>query len=287
MSICFHIRLSRRCVCLAGGAMTMVLIGASLWTVNRDAAAAFAPTVARHVSATASDNKPPPYLTDSAGRLLMVQNVGPAKAQTDDPFHKRMIATPGGSLSQKWKHVTLAIRDELDIAAACARAPDKCSSAAALKFINITTEASKHEGRARLGNINRMINLAVRYTTDPRKHDIPDHWATPFETLESGTGDCEDYAIAKYALLRALNWPATDLRIVLVWDTRTRDYHAIEASFLAPDWLILDNGSLVISVPNKLPNYHPLFELSDSGVRQLNRPTSAERSKIINWSRLE
>ena len=65
-------------------------------------------------------------------------------------------------------------------------------------------EALKYEGRAKLGN-NRAVNLAAKCTTDTRKHRIPDHWATPFETIGSGTGDCEDYAITKYALLRALN----------------------------------------------------------------------------------
>ena len=260
------------------------LIGACLWNPFRDLDDGAS---ARQIFATGPDSSNRANSSRSDEKLLFVQDIKSANVHPDEPFHTRSNVTPEGHLSYKWQPVARAIRDELDIVAACAQAPDKCSSSAALKFLSITAEASKYEGRARLGNVNRAVNLAVKYTTDSRKHGIPDHWATPFETLGSGTGDCEDYAITKYALLRALNWPMSDLRIVLVWDNRSRDYHAVEATFLTPDWLILDNGTLIISAANKLPNYHPLFIIDKSSIRQLKRPAAGEKSKIANWSRLE
>ena len=36
---------------------------------------------------------------------------------------------------------------------------------------------------------------------------VPDRWSPPLETLATGRGDCEDYAIAKYVALTAAGIP--------------------------------------------------------------------------------
>jgi predicted transglutaminase-like cysteine proteinase len=215
------------------------------------------------------------------------QNVESPSVRPDEPFHTRTAATANAHLTQKWQAVERAVNDELATVAACSKATDKCSSDAATKFRNIVNEASGYEGRARLAYINRTVNLAVKYTDDTRTHGIPDHWATPFDTLGSGKGDCEDYAIAKFALLRATNWPANDLRIVLVYIRSNREYHAIEATHLGHDWLILDNALSGISPDTKLPSYHPLFVVDESAVRMLYHPARADQSKINNWNKIE
>lgn len=209
-----------------------------------------------------------------------------ANVRSDEPFHTRSVVTPAGHLLQKWGPVAAAIRDEIDAISVCSETPDKCSSDGAMKFRNIIKMASEYEGRVKLNQINRAVNLAVKYTTDARKHGIPDHWATPFDTLESGEGDCEDYAITKYALLRAMHWPASDLRIVLVFDGRRKEYHAVEATHLGHTWLILDNGISGTLEDAKLANYHPLFIVDDSGVRTLYRPPRGDGSKIMNWNKM-
>jgi len=215
------------------------------------------------------------------------QNVESASVRPDEPFHTRTTGTPIGHLAQKWQPVERAIRDELKTVAACSAATNNCTSDAAIKFRNIMNEASGYEGRARLAHINRAVNLAVKYISDTEKHGIPDHWATPFDTLVSGKGDCEDYAITKFALLRAMNWPAKDLRIVLVYVSPKREYHAVEATHLEHDWLILDNAHSIIVPDTKLPSYHPLFVIDESAVRMLYRPARADQSKINNWNKME
>ena len=104
--------------------------------------------------------------------------------------------------------------------------------------------------------------------------------------LKSGQGDCEDYAIVKYALLRAMMWPANELRIVIVWDGRSRDYHAVEATHLGHAWLILDNASLIISEDVNVRNYHPLFIITELSVRQLRRPAAADEAKAMKWNKM-
>jgi predicted transglutaminase-like cysteine proteinase len=215
------------------------------------------------------------------------QNVEPEGVRPDQPFHTTTAGPPIGHLVQKWQPVERAIQDELKTVAACSASTDKCLSDAAVKFRNIMIEASAYEGRPRLAYINRAVNLAIKYTSDTRAHGIPDHWATPFDTLESGKGDCEDYAITKFALLRAMNWPVKDLRIVLVYISRKREYHAVEATHLGHNWLILDNALSAISPDTKLPSYHPLFVIDETAVRMLYRPARADESKIDNWNKVE
>ena len=215
------------------------------------------------------------------------QDIQPASVRRDEPFHTKSILVANGHLTQKWQPVERAIEDELATVSGCSQAENKCSADGAKKFRQILDEASHYEGRARLAQLNRTVNLAIKYETDTRNHGIPDHWATPFDTFASGKGDCEDYAIAKYALLRAMHWPEKDLRIVLVYIERKRQYHAVEAARLGHDWIILDNGRLTISNDASVLNYHPLFTVDQSGVRKLEHASKADASKIKSWNTLD
>ena len=82
--------------------------------------------------------------------------------------------------------------------ALCEGDRDGCASPAALKFLDIVDAARSREGRARLGEINRAINLAIRPISDLAQHGQIDVWSSPLATLARGGGDCEDYAIAKF-----------------------------------------------------------------------------------------
>ncbi len=54
------------------------------------------------------------------------------------------------------------------------------------------------------------------------------HWGTLYEFLTQ-RGDCEDYAVAKYFMLRELGFPADDMRVVVTWERREPGYHAVLA----------------------------------------------------------
>ena len=86
-------------------------------------------------------------------------------------------------------------------------------------FSPSSTTARAREGRARLGETNRAINLAIRPMSDLAQYGQTDVWNTPLETFASGAGDCEDYAIAKLVALRMAGIAPEDLRIVVMHDT--------------------------------------------------------------------
>ena len=77
---------------------------------------------------------------------------------------------------------------------------------------------------ARLGLHERVtfLNAWVNQLVEPRADDpARDHWATPYETLARGAGDCEDSAIAKFFLLLASGTPGAAVRLLYAWHTES------------------------------------------------------------------
>lgn len=200
-------------------------------------------------------------------------DVRPAIAgRSGEPFNQTSYIAPEGLLWQKWRPIEKAIETELGVVSRCHVAPQECPTGAASKFSNIVTEALKHDRRTMLGIVNRAVNLSIAYTVDSKQFGVDDYWATPFESFASGKGDCEDYAIAKLAVLRAANWPIDDLRIVVLRDSLLREFHAVAAVRENGSWWILDNRTMAVIEDVKLAHYHPLFVVDASSVRQLSRP---------------
>jgi predicted transglutaminase-like cysteine proteinase len=103
------------------------------------------------------------------------------------------------------------------------------------RIAEIAAAASAKVGKAKLGEVNRAVNLAVKYV-----HEDVDYWQPAEETMSKLTGDCEDYATAKHNALVAAGFPAEDLKIKIVIDeTGTR--HAVLLARLGDELLILDN----------------------------------------------
>lgn len=69
--------------------------------------------------------------------------------------------------------------------------------AAARAFLQIIEQGRRREGRARIGEINRAVNLSIKPMTDLVQHGIDDVWSAPLATFAAGAGDCEDYAVTK------------------------------------------------------------------------------------------
>lgn len=83
-------------------------------------------------------------------------------------------------------------------------------------FAIASTDASKKQCVVDLelaADINRWVNRNVIFVTDQEAHGVRDYWQTLRETLRRGTGDCEDYAIAKWTLLQQYGVAQHDLQI--------------------------------------------------------------------------
>src|SRR3954451_9283206 len=69
--------------------------------------------------------------------------------------------------------------------------------------------------RELLAEVNRTLNR-IRFVQDAVHWGEDDYWATPAESVGSGGGDCEDFSIAKYFLLKELGVPISRLRMTYV-----------------------------------------------------------------------
>ncbi len=184
-----------------------------------------------------------------------------------EPFGLKTVPVTGGGLLAKWDGVTGEIRAESDVLARCREHTSPCP-AAAQKFLAVIAEGRAHQGRARVGVINRAINMAIVPTSDLTQWGVADRWSAPLETLTTGRGDCEDYAIAKYVALLEAGIAADDVRLVIVRDLALAQDHAVVAARLDGEWIVLDNRRLALLQDVNMPRVEPLFVLGQSGVKQ-------------------
>lgn len=109
--------------------------------------------------------------------------------------------------------------------------------------------------------VNLAVNKLLRYDTDADIYGTLDHWATPVETLTTGRGDCEDYALLKLAALRSAGLPAESLALVVVRDAKRNFFHAVLAVSTTSQTYILDNLRDTVLPDSALPQYQALYSL--------------------------
>ncbi len=116
-----------------------------------------------------------------------------------------------------------------------------------------------------IAGVNRFVNTAFRYATDLQTYGKSDHWALLREFLAREQGDCEDFAIAKFWMLVALDVPVEAIRLVVLRDVQSRADHAVLAVEHGGEALILDNRSNAVRANNELGHYRPIFSMSGNG----------------------
>jgi len=201
-----------------------------------------------------------------AGPLELHQLVGAPNLRAE-PFGQATRIVADGGLIDKWNGVRAKLDDEQHTIAACRDDRAHCTNKVALRFLAIVEAARERDGLARLGEINRAVNLAIRPMSDLANYGEIDVWASPLMTLTRGAGDCEDYAIAKMAALKAAGIPSEDLRLVILRETARAEDHAVLAVRLQERWVILDNRTLIMLSDSQIANYRPLFVVDETGVR--------------------
>jgi predicted transglutaminase-like cysteine proteinase len=189
------------------------------------------------------------------------------KVIPDEPFGLYTMPVYSGGLLRKWLGVAHKLEDERVQLALCDGDRERCVSEAALKFLRIVDRGRKRDGRARVGEINFAINLAISPMEDLVQYGVADVWSSPLDTFKTGAGDCEDYAIAKYVALQMAGIADDDLRIVVVLD-QNGEGHAVASVRLDGHWLILDNQLMTMVEDVNARGYRPRFVIDESGVME-------------------
>jgi predicted transglutaminase-like cysteine proteinase len=182
-------------------------------------------------------------------------------ATKSEPFGLHSVEVTSGWLLNTWRGVQNDVRAESKILMRCRAQAEDCPPAART-FLEIITEGRAYTGRARIGIINRAINLAIRAKRDPA------YWMAPLATLTKGSGDCKNYAIAKFVALAEVGVAEEDLRLVIIRDLSRDEDHAIVTTRLGQNWIVLDNRWLTLTRDVDLRRVVPLFVLDRDGLRR-------------------
>ncbi len=135
---------------------------------------------------------------------------------------------------------------------------DSCSSKAVTQLVTGLADATP---KFKLEAVNRWVN-SRSYVPDAANWKTFDYWANISEFLQRG-GDCEDYAIAKYSLLRALGLPAEKMRLLIVDDRRKREIHAVLAIDTNNGTVLLDNQNGEILYASDVRHYVPRVAINE------------------------
>ncbi len=185
----------------------------------------------------------------------------------DAAFRFDILPVKNGDVFAKWNGVKAPCAPRAQFSRAAGRTRRTCPTAAK-RFLDIVDQGRALTGRARIGVINRAINLAIEPTSDMAQWGVPDRWSAPLETFSTLKGDCEDYAIAKYVALTEAGIAAEDVKLIIVHNTAANEDHAVTAVRLDGTWIILDNRWLKLVEDKAMPQAVPLFALGNEGVRQ-------------------
>jgi predicted transglutaminase-like cysteine proteinase len=161
---------------------------------------------------------------------------------------------------------------------ACAEGPI-CAAQLHKAFEAIAGRRGPELSLEMLRDVNAAVNRAIAFRSDDLVWGVEDYWASPAETAAKGAGDCEDFAIAKFGMLRALGVPASMMRIAVVKDLRKNIGHALLVVRTGDVSWILDNQAPEVRPDTAVTGYMPLYTLGvDSawihGVRRPG-PTAA------------
>lgn len=131
------------------------------------------------------------------------------------------------------------------------------------RVANTIQMARSQSLRQKLVTINTSVNQTIAYKSDLETYDNLDYWANPAETLQRGQGDCEDFAILKFAALKAAGVPSSSMALVILRDTRRNLYHAVLTVKTDRDIYVLDNVRDNVLSDQRLPYYQALYSLSE------------------------
>lgn len=140
------------------------------------------------------------------------------------------------------------------------------------QYKRLLKKAQAYNTIDKLRVVNRFWNHKIQYKNAPK-----DHYQTPAETMELGTGDCEDYCLAKMDTLIALGFDPIKIRLVA---TKYQQIpHMTLLVCVDETWYRLDNNWE--KVPEvEFETMARVYSMNISGVYVNGKLTTSEHSKF-------
>lgn len=115
---------------------------------------------------------------------------------------------------------------------------------------------------------NDFFNQTSLFVDDNVLWKAQDYWATPFEFIIKGAGDCEDFSIAKYFTLLEMGVDDSKLRITYVKALELSQAHMVLTYYESPGAvpLVLDNIKPDIRSADERRDLEPVYSFNGSGL---------------------
>lgn len=164
-----------------------------------------------------------------------------------------------------------------------------------LLWDKMLSEAKGKKILKKLKIVNDFFNK-ISYKTDIQHWKQNDYWASPFEFLGTGAGDCEDYAIAKYFALRTLGVPDDKLKITYV--TLKRKNTKFEEAHMVLNYyhkagkppIVLDNINKKLKLATSRKDLTPIYSFNAEGLWKAQNKGRTEvntgSNNLENWKSL-
>ncbi len=136
--------------------------------------------------------------------------------------------------------------------------------------------------------VNDFFNR-MEWAEDEKIWHKQDYWATPIESLIKNAGDCEDFSIAKYYTLLAMDFPDEQLRLTyVVLDNHQGHMVLFYFPKNAQEPLVLDNLNKQILARSSRPDIKSMFSFNDSGLWLKGNNTNIpdEDNIIYQWEEM-
>ncbi|MDJ0881060.1 MAG: transglutaminase-like cysteine peptidase [Gammaproteobacteria bacterium] len=144
-----------------------------------------------------------------------------------------------------------------------------------------------------LNEVNRFFNQ-FEYREDSEHWGQKDYWATPEEFIGTQMGDCEDFVIAKYFVLRSLGIADEKLFLTYVKHLKLNVAHMVLSYFENPksNPLILDNYNPEILKGSLRKDLLPVYSFNAKSLfltnasAGLGKALPTDKIKNSKWQKL-
>jgi len=211
-----------------------------------------------------------------AQAITLGQMAKVAQAATPAAFNSiEFVAYNVENKVPQWNRANEALAKDQVKLQDCLDNAENCVGEAMIGWRSLVSGLKNQDQATQLNMVNAFFNR-WQYRSDAESYGVSEYWASPLEFM-SNSGDCEDYAIAKYATLKFLGFNDSQMRIVaLIDNNRGGIGHSVLSVATSNGKMILDNLSNYAYLDGQQTGYAPRFSVNQTGVY-----TYAQQPQVI------
>jgi len=157
--------------------------------------------------------------------------------------------------------------------------------------LKLTKHITPMDEKKKLYEVNKFVNR-VHFVSDQRTWGVKDYWAKPVEFLGRNKGDCEDFVITKYFMLRKSGVLEEKLFFTYVKALRLNQAHMVLSYYETPKSipLVLDNLNPKILPANKRNDLAFVYSFNAKALylnrqKGLGKIVAGGRDKNKKWAK--